>query len=269
MKNLLLVRHAKAEPMREFDYDFTRHLVKKGLKDAKKMADKIKNRVSGKVLFISSNSDRAFETAHIFAGRLDYPTTKIFLKDFIYHDPKPEQLSELIKATDDSYDTVILFGHNPSLSLFASSLIKDFEFDIPKCGVAAFEFDKNSWKEIEKQGGVLKYAEYPVKKSEEFSLFEKTLVMKLSEAISESLKSINPDAATNLIKSIAKHSSKLAKNFTGNLKQSRVNQKFKNRVSKQVEENVNKTIENKTDDKAKDKTEDKKNSEADEPSTNQ
>ncbi|MBF0378116.1 MAG: histidine phosphatase family protein [Desulfamplus sp.] len=222
MKNLLLVRHAKAEPMREFDYDFTRHLVKKGLKDAKKMADKIKNRLSGKVLFISSNSDRAFETAHVFAGRLDYPTTKILLKDFIYHDPKPEQFLELINATDDSYDTIILFGHNPSLNLFASSLIKDFEFDIPKCGVAAFEFDKNSWKEIEKQGGVLKFAEYPVRKSEEVSAFENTLIVKITQSIMEALENINPDAANNLLKSIAKHSAKLAGNFTDTLKRHKI-----------------------------------------------
>ena len=41
MKNLFLVRHAKAETMNEYDSDFSRPLIKKGLKDAQKMADAV------------------------------------------------------------------------------------------------------------------------------------------------------------------------------------------------------------------------------------
>ncbi|MBF0572154.1 MAG: histidine phosphatase family protein [Desulfamplus sp.] len=239
MKNVLLVRHAKAQEHREFDYDFNRPLIKKGLKDAKKMADKIKNRLSGKVLFISSNSNRAFETAHIFAGRLDYPMEKILLKDFIYHDPKPEQFLELIKAADDSYSTIILFGHNPSLSDFASFLIKDFEFDIPKCGVVAFAFDNNSWKQIEKQGGVLKFAEYPVRKSEQVSAFENTLIVKITESVLDALENINPNAANNVLKSIAKHSTKLAKNFTDTLKHHKAYKKPFHKTNENIEHKAN------------------------------
>ncbi|MGD9732298.1 MAG: histidine phosphatase family protein [Desulfamplus sp.] len=225
MKNLFLVRHAKAETMKEYDSDFSRPLIKKGLKDAKKMAEKIKERFKGNALFISSPSNRAFETAHIFAGKLNYPTVKILLKDTIYYDPSPEQLLELIKEIDDAYDTIMLFGHNPYLSQFASFLIKDFEFDIPKCGVAAFAFDKQSWKEIELQSGILKFAEYPEKSSKDVNSFEQSLIIKISEAISEALKDINPDAASNVLKSIAKHSAKLACNFTGSLKSKKADKK--------------------------------------------
>ncbi len=242
MKNLMLVRHAKAEPLREYESDFSRPLIKKGMKDAKKMAEKIKGRISGKVLFITSDANRAFETAHIFAGKLNYPTVKILLKDIVYHDPTPERFLELVQQIDDSYDTIILFGHNPSLSTFASSLIKDFEFDIPKCGVAAFEFDKSSWREIELQGGILKFAEYPVKKSEEVSAFEQSLVVKISESISDALKNINPDAASNVLKSIAKHSAKLAGNFTGNLKNNKSDKKSSYKTDKtdnKAEMNIN------------------------------
>lgn len=235
MKNLLLVRHAKAQEQREFDYDLSRPLIKKGLKDAKKMADKIKGRVSGQVLFITSDANRAFETAHIVAGKLDYPTTRILLKSIIYHDPTPEKFLELIKETDDSYDTIILFGHNPSLSDFASSLIKDFEFDIPKCGVAAFAFGKNSWKEIEKQGGILKFAEYPVRKSEKVGSFENALIMTTSEAILDALEKINPDAASHVLKSITKNSAKLVKNFIDNLKRNKIDKKSYHKTDEKTE----------------------------------
>lgn len=198
MKTLILVRHAKAEARREYESDFDRILLKKGVKDAKKMAETIKNRVSGKTLFMSGNTNRAFETAHLFAEKLGYPAVKILLKDMIYNNPSQEQFLELIKKIEDSYETVIIFGHNPSLSEFASYLIKDFEFDIPQAGIAAFSFDKKRWQEIEKQSGILKFAEYPVKRSKGINLFESTFTTKISEAISEALKNINPNAAGNI-----------------------------------------------------------------------
>lgn len=198
MKTLILVRHAKAEARREYKSDFDRILLKKGAKDAKKIAETIINRVSGKTLFMSSNTNRAFETAHIFAEKLGYSTVRILLKDMIYNNPSQEQFLELIKKTEESYETVIIFGHNPSLSEFASYLIKDFEFDIPHAGIAAFSFDKKRWKEIEKQSGILKFAEYPVKRSKETKLFESAFTTKISKLILEALKNINPNAAGNI-----------------------------------------------------------------------
>ncbi|MBF0204246.1 MAG: histidine phosphatase family protein, partial [Desulfamplus sp.] len=263
MKNLLLVRHAKAQTAKEDNHDLSRHLLKKGLKDAKKMAEKIKSRISGKVLFITSDADRAFETAHVFAQKLKYPTTKILLKSLVYHDPTPEKFLKLIQETDNSYNTVILFGHNPSLSTFASYLIKDFEFDIPKCGVAAFAFDKNSWKEIEKQGGILKFAEYPVRKSEKISAFENTLIVKITESILDALENINPDAAKNVLKLIAKHSAKLAGNFTDTLKRNKADKKSCHKTDEKIEHKADKNIEHKADKKIEHKAGEKSKLERD------
>ncbi|MBF0241319.1 MAG: histidine phosphatase family protein [Desulfamplus sp.] len=255
MKNLILVRHAKAAPLQgEYDSDFPRPLIKKGIKDAKKMAEKIKCNLLGNPLFISSPANRAFETAHIFAGKLNYPTVKILIREVIYNDPKAEELLSLIKEVDDNYDTVLIFGHNPSLSDFASSLIKDFEFNIPKSGVVAFSFDKSSWRDIEAQGGILNYVEYPSKKSEELSGFEESLILKISESISSALKNINPNAAGNVIKSVAKYSTRLAENFTGNLKQPKSDKSDKSdKKSEKIGETVEHECGNKEDGQPADK----------------
>jgi phosphohistidine phosphatase len=214
MKNIFLVRHAKAEILKEGISDFSRSLVKDGINDAKDMAKKIRDKISGNVLLISSPANRALETAHIFAEKLNYPITKILLKESMFDGSSAEDFLAILKETEDSYDTVMFFGHNPTISEFASLLINDFEFDIPKSGVLAFEVAQNSWKEIEQHTGILKYVEYPSEKCGKENQFQRVVSAEISSAISKVLSRINPDSSKDLLKSIEKHAEKLAKNFS-------------------------------------------------------
>lgn len=214
MKNVFLVRHAKAEEPKEGLSDFSRSLVEEGMNDAKNMAKKISGKISGNMLFISSPANRALETAHIFAERLNYPAAKILLKESVFDGPS-EQFLTLLKETEDSYDTVVLFGHNPSISEFASLLIKDFQFDIPKAGVLEFDFSQNLWKEIEKHTGLLRRVDYPKKYR---NRFKESLNVRISQAFSELLSRINTDASKNIQQSVEKHAAKIAKKFTKDLR---------------------------------------------------
>lgn len=216
MKNIFLVRHAKAEILKEGISDFSRSLIKDGINDAKDMAKKIRDKLSGNVLLISSPANRALETAHIFAERLSYPITKILLKESIL-DGSAEDFLALLKETEDSYDTVMLFGHNPTISEFASLLIteKDFQFDIPKSGVIEFEFVQNSWKEIEKHTGLVRRVNYPKKYR---NRFKDSLNIKISQVFSEVLNRISSDSSKNIQKSVEKHAAKIAKKFSKDLR---------------------------------------------------
>ena len=217
MKKVFLIRHAKAENLKEGLSDFSRSLVKEGMKESKDIAKKITDEVSDNMILISSPAHRALETAHIFAEKLNYPAAKILLKDSVYTESSSESFMTLLEEIEDTYDAVMLFGHNPGISEFASLLIteKDFQFDIPKSGILEFDFSQNSWKEIEKHTGLLRRVDYPKKYR---NRFKESLNVKISQAFSELLNRINTDSSKNIQQSVEKHAAKIAKKFTKDLR---------------------------------------------------
>lgn len=216
MKTIILVRHAMAEDLQEAVSDISRSLVKKGVHEAKNAANFIKGRVtedSQTLLFISSPTSRALETAHIFAKKLDYPAARILIKEMIYNDTSSESFLAMVREISDTYDTIMIFGHVPSINEWASFMIKGFEFDIPKSGIVALECPFNSWKEVETKSGKLKYFEYPDDDSKKAKEFQKDLSFKLAMHVSQWLDSINPEVSKHCSKSVEKNAEKIIKNF--------------------------------------------------------
>jgi len=216
MKTIILVRHAIAEDLQEAVSDISRSLIKKGVQEAKNAATFIKRRVaasSPSLIFISSPTSRALETAHIFAQKLEYPTAKILIKEMIYTDPSPQSFLTMIEGLSELYDTIILFGHAPSINEWASFLIRGFEFDMPKSGIVALECAINSWHEVKKECGTLKYFEYPDNNSKKAKEFKKDLSSKLAMHVSEWLNGINPEVSHHCSKSVEKNVEKIIKNF--------------------------------------------------------
>ena len=64
------------------------------------------------------------------------------------------ELLETISYTFDTVDTMILIGHNPSLTALAITLI-DFKEKFEVGGVMEIEFDCNSWIDIGKENARL------------------------------------------------------------------------------------------------------------------
>lgn len=148
MKTLILVRHAKAADRHKHLSDLERALTPGGQKDAKRAARVLKTKGIIPSLFVSSPANRALETAHVFAAELGYPIQRIALKQSAYDAMDAEALFSVIRETEDHHDTVLLFGHNPSLEEFASSLLLGFESELPKAGVVEIAIDKESWRDI-------------------------------------------------------------------------------------------------------------------------
>jgi len=214
MKTLYLVRHAKAVS-RDLDVpDFERSLEKVGRKDAKNMAQRLKEEGMVPDLFISSPANRALETAHLFAKQLGYPVQKILLKDAIYDDPTADKLLEIVREVDEKHSSVVLFGHNPSFNEFASYLLRDFEKDIPTCGVVAIDFAKNIWKKISRGGGVLKFFGSPgddLKKSGAYKKIRKDLEAKILQQLEDTLKEPDIRAEKKITRSVKNLAKKVVK----------------------------------------------------------
>lgn len=162
MKKLFLVRHAKSSWEDSSLADIERPLNKRGKRDAPFMS-KLLNKKNIKIdIIYTSPAVRALTTSKIFAQELNIPQDKIVVYEKLY-DSGIKELSQLINNISENHSSVLIVGHNPSLTSFANHLSDKFIDNIPTCGIVGIEFDINSWKKIERGKGKIFLFEYPKK----------------------------------------------------------------------------------------------------------
>ena len=148
MKNLILIRHAKSSweaPLKDFD----RPLMKKGILDAHNVSENILEYLPKTYIIWSSRAVRASETALIFAQNISYPIESIVYKEELYtFDDR--QLEKVIKACDNSFESVILFGHNEAITNFVNKFGDVFIENVPTSGFVSLQFDTENWNNINK-----------------------------------------------------------------------------------------------------------------------
>jgi len=225
MKTIYLVRHGKAVKRDAKLPDFQRTLVKKGKKESSDMANKLKKVGISPDLLISSSADRALETAHIFAQRIGYPKKKIMVKDPLYTVLKEELLLEIIQNLDNTYSSIMLFGHEPAFSNLAAFLLKDFSDGIPKSGVVSIDFRRKTWKGVTKGNGRLKHFDYPRQISKAYKNTEVDLAADISDTIVKFLQKVDRPSAENINNSIDKSSLILAQDFVKAMKTFKIKEK--------------------------------------------
>lgn len=218
MKTLFLVRHSKAVTRKANLPDFQRTLVKAGEKKSMSMAKKLKKEGVMPDLMISSTANRALETAHLFARNLAYPTHEIMVKDALYNEMSPEALLYLVRQVDNRVKSIMLFGHNPAFTDFASHLVRGFDQDIPKSGIVGIQFQKESWKDVSKGSGKLEFFEYPKRLAKTMKRLEEELRDDLAKKTLDILDKVDTKSAKKLKKQVDKASDKIAKDFVKTLK---------------------------------------------------
>ncbi|UII32725.1 histidine phosphatase family protein [Fulvivirga ulvae] len=163
MKTLYIVRHAKSS----WDYpnlsDQDRPLNKRGERDAPKMGERLNNRGIFPDLMLSSPANRALTTCKTIARELDYPLDGIEINDHLYH-ASEDSLLDIVNSTDDTWLSLMIFGHNPGFTDFANSLTDEYLDNIPTCGVFACTFEVDSWQDVDFGNGRLLFFDYPKKK---------------------------------------------------------------------------------------------------------
>jgi phosphohistidine phosphatase len=160
MKKLFLVRHAKSDKDNPNLPDYDRPLNERGYKDARTFSAKIKKSIPLPDLFVSSPAIRAISTALIFADVFDIDPSAMILSKSLYESSVNDYL-KIIRGIDDSYSSIILFGHNPTTTTLANELTKPFTDNIPTCGIIGIELDIKNWKEISKNSGTLFLYDFP------------------------------------------------------------------------------------------------------------
>ena len=154
IKKLYLLRHAKSS-WKDFSIrDFDRPLNKRGKHDAPLMAARMKERGLHPDIIFSSPARRAKVTGKHFAAALD---TKLLLVDSIY-ESSVNRLKEIAKEAFREYDSVMIVGHNPAMTVFSNTLSDHYIDNLPTTGIIGFAFDAED-KELEK--AELLFFDYP------------------------------------------------------------------------------------------------------------
>jgi phosphohistidine phosphatase len=161
MKEIIFVRHAKSDWGTEFLKDVDRHLSERGYRDAYFLGDWYLRNKSKPDLILSSTATRALNTALIFARASEFNMAHFHLEKRIY-EASIARLFSVIREQDNSYKSIMLFGHNPSLTNICNELSDDLFFDnIPTSGMASYNFNVQSWAEVDSKKGKLNFFQFP------------------------------------------------------------------------------------------------------------
>ena len=95
--------------------------------------------------FISSPAKRARKTAEAFVKEYKGNKDHIIFLDDLYL-AGSSAFAEVIKNTNDQYDTIAIFSHNEGITQFANSLTDTRTDNIPTSGVFAVKVKSKHWK---------------------------------------------------------------------------------------------------------------------------
>lgn len=145
MKKLILLRHAKSA----WGYDVSdreRPLQEKGIHAIHAVADHWSELFSDADVLLTSPANRAFHTASIVAKVCDFDFNRVRVLPALYTF-SGQELLRIIRQLDNSWEKVILIGHNPAFSVVAESLAKTAVPEIKTAGWVELTFSINQWEE--------------------------------------------------------------------------------------------------------------------------
>ncbi len=143
MKTLVLCRHAKSDWPSGIP-DLSRPLKPRGEEDAKYIGGLLANQGFLPDRILTSPAVRAQRTAEIISRRIRYKG-EIDIQPSIYHKDE-DGLLELIRLLPPMLESIMVFGHNPTLENTVRHLMQcQAAFTMPTCGMACFETYADDW----------------------------------------------------------------------------------------------------------------------------
>ena len=144
MKILYLMRHAKSSWSFDDLSDKQRPLNDRGRDDAPLMGQALAKRDLTLDLLVSSPAVRALSTAALVARELEYPADKIEVLEAIYEATVPDLLA-VVRQLPDTADSVLLVGHNNTLTDFANLLSPSEIPEMPTAAIVCLKFSTDQW----------------------------------------------------------------------------------------------------------------------------
>jgi phosphohistidine phosphatase len=147
MKTLYLVRHAKSSWEEPGISDIARPLVEKGIKKTELVIQYFQKHHLVVDLMVTSPAVRALETAKLFAKGIGYPESKITIENRIY-ETYYDKILDVIYGTSNEINSLMIFGHNPTITHLANLFLHPGVDFLPTTGVACISFKTEKWEDI-------------------------------------------------------------------------------------------------------------------------
>lgn len=161
MLRLTLLRHATAEAGYAGQSDFSRLLQADGQRDAHAMAHRALHAGLRPDLILTSPANRTLATATIMAQVLEVPDASVQHEQRLYL-AEPSTLMQVIRDAGGHAPHLMVVGHNPGLTDFASQITARGHLDaLPTCGLYTLLCPLDAWAELEWASGVDARLDYP------------------------------------------------------------------------------------------------------------
>ena len=144
MKTLYIVRHAKSSWGDSSLRDWERPLNERGLRAAPEMARRLKARGVSLDRLVTSFAVRARTTAEIFVAGLGLSEAVLAVDEGLYGASAMDWL-RTIQQLDESWQTVMMVGHNPSVTELIQCLGRTDIANVPTCGVLEVRYEGECW----------------------------------------------------------------------------------------------------------------------------
>jgi len=154
MKHLYLVRHAKSSWAHPGLDDFDRPLNRRGTADAPGMGKYLAEQGILPQIIVTSPARRARTTAISLATSMQVPLSSMVEDERIYAASTPTLIS-VIQSWDNTWEHVMMAGHNPGIADMATVLTGEVTGHVPTCTVMGLALDVVSWSDVAPGCGTL------------------------------------------------------------------------------------------------------------------
>lgn len=159
MKTILLFRHGKSDWSGEQDDDVRRPLAPRGRKAAKRMGAFVSACGLCPDLVLTSPAVRATETFEIARKAGDWQGGAEEM-DVLYG-AAPHDVIGACRGVLDVVETLMVIGHEPTLSETLSVLIGGGRFRFPTGAMARIDVDASAWSALQEGDGTLAWLVVP------------------------------------------------------------------------------------------------------------
>lgn len=141
MKQLILVRHARATPSSPYVRDYGRTVTAGGAEDALLIGRWLAQHTNTPDLMIVSGAARTRATSDVIAVSYGIDMELVQYTDALYECTAQEAYDQISWLSTPDMKTILVVGHNPSISQLVSVVAAGATVLLPTTGVAIIEFD--------------------------------------------------------------------------------------------------------------------------------
>ena len=159
MKKLYVVRHAKSSWSNNLLSDYERPLEKSGINDTNQIGHYLRSKQYIPDCVLTSAAVRTIQTTDILYKYFSKNTVEIIKLESLYG-ASVEETINIIKNFNNKYNSLMVVGHNPTITLMINQISSAVIDHVPTSGVAVI--DLNSIKDDNLIGNLLEFI-YPKK----------------------------------------------------------------------------------------------------------